>query len=447
MVSSTSSRRPLSPRGVAIAACIGTTIEWYDYYIFGTMAVLYFGPLFFPGGDPVTGFLLAVSAVGVAYVARPFGGLVFSHFGDKVGRKNVLLFSILLMGAATFCVGLLPTYDRIGIWAPILLVSLRFIQGLSAGGEWGGAVLLAVEKAPAHRRALYGSSPSAGVQLGLLSASLMILLVQQLPDAVFNSYGWRVPFLVSVVPLAIGLVIRSRINESEHFLDAKGGSAVPPKIPLAEVLRKHWRVVLASTGFIFLTHAGYIIFSFLPGWATNVRGMDARWSTIALLVAGVTGLLVLALVATKVDGRDRRKFTGSAGVLAALYAFPSFALVMALGPVGLIMAMSAGFAILSIHNSALPSLLADQFPVLVRYTGISLSYQLSAVLAGGLLPVLTSYLVSEVGSYWPAAVVLIFGGLVTVVGSSLAKRAEVGAGAAGTATSAATVRRTAKDEV
>jgi MFS transporter, MHS family, shikimate and dehydroshikimate transport protein len=410
--------RPLSPRGVAVASMIGTAIEWYDFFVYGTSVVLVLGPLFFPATDPLTSSLLAFSTFGVGFLVRPVGAAVLSHFGDRVGRRHALVFSLLLMGGATVGVGLLPTYAQVGVWAPVLLVLLRCAQGFAVGGEWGGAVLLAVEHAPAGRRAFYGSFPQYGTPIGLLGSSLAILLAQVMPEEAFLTWGWRLPFLGSIVLVAVGLWMRLRVHEAEEFSALLRAGATSRR-PVTEVLRAHWRTVLVGTAATFVCHAAYLITSFLPSYATTVLGGSPDAALLALMTGSFVSIAVLAVVAWAAEARDRRRFVMLGAALSAAWVFPAFMLTSSAGALGLIIGVTVGLGVLMVQYAVLPALLADQFPVHVRYSGISLCFQTSAVLGGGLLPIVASWLVSGVeGKYWPAAVLMVLAGGVSVLGAA-----------------------------
>src|SRR5829696_1851601 len=240
--------RNQSVRQVVAASFIGTTIEWYDFFLYGTAAALVFNKLFFPEAEPSSGTLLALATYGVGFAARPLGGIIFGHFGDRIGRKAMLVLSLLIMGVATFLIGLMPTYDAIGIWAPIILVALRIAQGIGVGGEWGGAVLMSVEHAPRGRRGFYGSWPQMGVPAGLFLSTVVFLIVQETTsDEAFLSWGWRVPFLLSAVLIAVGLFVRLRLYESPAFQRVKDTGTEAP-MPILDVLRKYPREVLLAMG-------------------------------------------------------------------------------------------------------------------------------------------------------------------------------------------------------
>jgi MHS family shikimate/dehydroshikimate transporter-like MFS transporter len=413
---------PPGPRRVATAAMIGTAIEWYDFFVYGTSAVLVLGPLFFPTADPLTSALLAFSTFGIGFLARPVGAVVLAHFGDRYGRKHALVFSLLLMGAATVAVGLLPTYAQVGAWAPVLLVLLRCAQGFAVGGEWGGAVLLAVEHAPPERKAWYGSFPQFGTPLGLAGSSVAILLAREVSGDAFLTWGWRLPFLFSAVLVVVGLWVRSRVSEPEEFRRVRRAGATV-RYPLATVFGRHSRAVTVGVAATLVCHAAYIYTSFLPAYTTTTLEVPSRWALLALVVASGFAIVVLAVVGRRADRVDRRWFACAGAALAAVAVFPAFAASAAFGPTGLVLGMTVGLSGLMLQYAVLPSLLADQFPVHLRYTGVSVCFQLSAVLGGALLPIVASWLVGRnAGQFWPAALLMVAAGIVTIVGAQRCRR-------------------------
>jgi MFS family permease len=410
-------RRPLSPGQVALACLVGTAIEWYDFFVYGTSVVLVLGPLFFPADDPLTSSLLAFSTLGVGFLARPVGAAVLAHLGDRVGRRHSLILSLMIMGVATASVGLLPTYQHLGPLAPVLLVLLRCAQGFAVGGEWGGAVLLAVEHAPPARRGWYGSFPQYGTPLGLAGSALAILLAEQLSGEDFLVWGWRIPFLFSLVLVVVGLWVRLRVDDGEEFLVAKRDGRLAHR-PMLEVLRRHPRALVAGTAVTLVCHAAYILTSFYPAYAATRLGLSASAGLIALMAGSVVSSAVLAVVSRWSDRTDGRRFAGVGAVLPALWVFPAFALASAWGAAGLVTGLAVALGCLMVQYAVLPSLLAAQFPVAVRYSGVSVCFQASAVLGGGLLPILASSLVGMAhGAYWPAACLLVIAGAITLAGA------------------------------
>lgn len=405
----------VSPLKVATASFVGTAIEWYDYFIYGMAAAIAFGPLFFPSFSPVAGTLAAFATYSVGFLARPLGGIVMGHFGDKIGRKSMLVTSLLVMGVATAGVGLLPTYDQIGVWAPVLLVTLRFIQGIGVGGEWGGAVLMAVEHAPAHKRGFYGSFPQMGVPGGLILANLVFLLVSSsLSDTAFATWGWRVPFLASALLVIVGLVIRFSITESPEFEKVKQ-SGTADRMPILTVLKEHRRqVLLAAGGFMGNNTVGYIFMAYLLGYGTTVLGLDRSVMLTTTLIGALTWLAIIPWASALSDrhGRHRVLLLGSAGLAGwMMVLFPLVDTARA----GVILFGILGTAFfLGVTYGPIAALFSDLFKAKVRYSGASLGYQFGSILGGGLAPTLATALYAAGGSSTPVTVYLVAVSLVSL---------------------------------
>lgn len=410
-----------SLRRVVAASFVGTALEWYDFFLYGTAAALVFNRLFFPNVDPVAGTMAAFATYTVGFLARPLGGIVFSHFGDRVGRKSVLIATLMLVGVSTFLIGLLPTYESAGVLAPILLVVLRFVQGLGVGGEWAGAVLVVVEHADARRRGYYASWVQAGAPVGLLLATTAFGLVSQLPEDDFLSWGWRLPFLMGIVLTGVGLFMRVKVLESPIFLKALTEEP-PTGLPLREVLRRHPRNVLLAMGARIAENAFYYFFTvFVLSYGTQHLGY-----TRATILNGVLFGAGLHLIATPCFGalsdRVGRKpvYIGGALFLAA-FAFPFFWLMETRSAAG----AWAGIAIGLVGHAAMygpqAAFLTELFGTRVRYTGASLGYQLAAPLSGGIAPlVATALLAWSEGGTWPVAIYLIGMAAITVASVRLA---------------------------
>lgn len=415
-----------NPTKVAISSLIGTTIEWYDYYIFGTAAVLIFSSQVFPNLDSVAATLASLTTLAVAFVARPIGGLVFGHFGDRIGRKSMLVYSIGLMGAATFIMGLLPTYSSIGIWSAILLVTLRFAQGFAVGGEWGGAVLMALEHAPRGRRAFYASFPQCGVPLGLVLSSGAFYLVQKLPEDAFQSWGWRIPFLASFFLVIVGLYVRMKISESPEFVEVekRGDKA---RFPIADLFKNAKRALLVG---IFSVAAANGIF-----WMATVYflsygvsiGIPRGTFFLAIIVGAALQAIAIPLVAMAGDryGNKLVMIVGAVGV--AVIAFPVFAL-LSTGQTwavyaALILALPIGHGI---SYACVSSFVPELFEPRVRYTGAAMAYQLSGVVTSAPIPILATYLYDRTGGTAAISLLLIFGSILTVVAVLAAKNGASG---------------------
>jgi metabolite-proton symporter len=392
------SETPVNMKKVAVASVIGTTVEWYDLFVFATASALVFNKIFFPAFDALIGTLLAFGTFASAYGARIVGAALFGHFGDKLGRKSMLLISLLVMGAATFAIGLLPDYASIGIWAPILLLTLRIIQGLALGGEWGGAVLMAVEHAPANQRGLYGSWVQIGVPAGTMLANLAFLAIAALlPQEDLLSWGWRIPFLASALLIAVGLYIRLNISETPAFKEAKK-TEKPIKVPLAEMFRKYWKQVLLGGIATMSTGASFnIIVAFGLTYGTQTLGFS-RTVMLSVVLASCALCVFLLPAFGALSDRIGRKPVIIGGIIAeAVVAFPMFWLMdtrelpfVFLGYMLLMTAFAANYG-------PIATFLAELFGTGVRYSGLSVSYMLSGLLGSAATPIITTALLSWTG--------------------------------------------------
>lgn len=387
-------------RQVLAASFIGTTFEWYDFFIYASAAALVFGPLFFPTASDFAAQLAAFSTFAVGFLARPLGGIIIGHFGDRVGRKRMLVFCLMCMGLATIGIGLLPTYEQIGIWAPVLLVVLRIFQGIGVGGEWGGAVLMAVEYAPPNRRGLYGGFVQIGTPAGLILANLAFLsVVTWVPESEFLTWGWRIPFLISAILVVVGLVIRLRIEETPIFTEAQARAPEKEKVPLLEVLKFHWKPVIAG-GMTMSSTAmiGYILIAYMISYGVNILEMPKSTMIALVLMASAVWLVTCLLFAAWSDqwGRRRVYIWGAIGGLIA--AFPIFFLVDSRQPV----LMGLGLFILALPLAAMYSpiaaMLSELFPTRLRYTGNSLAYQVGTLAGGAFVPVIATTLYQVFGT-------------------------------------------------
>ncbi len=417
--------QPATPiRRVVLASFIGTTIEWYDYFIYGTAAALVFNKLFFPSLDPFTGTIAAFGTFAVGFFARPIGGLVFGHYGDKLGRKTMLITTLVMMGLATFLIGCLPTHAAIGVAAPILLVVLRFIQGFGVGGEWGGAVLMVVEHGHQGRRGFYASWAQAGVPVGLLLATgIFSLLNAQLTDEQFIAWGWRVPFLIGILLLAVGLYIRLAILESPLFKKLQEEEPDRPA-PIREVLRKHPRSILIAMGARFAENASFYIFTvFIYAYARDQLQLDRQVILNGILIASAAQFVAVPCFGALSDRVGRRPIYLFGAVFTALFAMPFFLLVNTQTPglitLALVLAVAVGHAAMYGPQAAFFS---ELFGTRVRYSGVSLGYQLASPFAGGLAPIIAAVLIKwSSGNPWPVAVYLIITCLITITAIRFAK--------------------------
>src|SRR3954462_4367791 len=353
------------------SSAIGSAVEWYDYFLYGTMAGIIFGPLFFPSTKPGVSLMLSFASFALAFVVRPIGGVIFSHIGDRVGRKKTLIMTLSLMGGATMLMGVLPDFPAIGIWAPILLTALRLIQGLALGGEWGGGLLLAVEYAPRDRRGLDGAVPQTGALAGLALGALAVSVTTSLfSEQGFRTIGWRIPFLLSVVLILVGLWIRSRVGETPSFVKVKAEHH-EARVPIVETLRHHWRAVLITIGAKLIETATFFTFAtFTISYASGTLGYKQGVVLNAVLVAAVLAIPVMLFMGSLSDRIGRKKvYVG--GVLAIfVFAVPYFWLLSLRNTFALVAALIIGFSIIwSMYGSVLGTLFAESFTADVRYTG------------------------------------------------------------------------------
>jgi len=383
---------------IAAASVIGTTVEWYDLFVFATASALVFNKVFFPGFVPLIGTLLAFGTFASAYLARIIGAALFGHFGDRLGRKSMLLVSLVTMGIATFAIGLLPNYSSIGIWAPILLLSLRIVQGLALGGEWGGAVLMAVEHAPENKRGLYGSWVQIGVPAGTLIANLAFLTCNAvMSNEALLSWGWRIPFLASALLVAVGLYIRMNTSETPSFSKVKEAAA-QVKLPLAEVLTRNWQQVLLGGVATMSTGTSFnLMVAFGLTYGTQTLGFTRNAMLAIALISCAACIVLLPLFGRLSDVVGRKPVIIGGIVAEALFAFPLFWLLdmreFPFALLGYLLMMSAFAA----NYGPIATFLAELFGTKVRYSGLSISYMLSGLLGSAATPIITTALLSATG--------------------------------------------------
>jgi metabolite-proton symporter len=404
-----------SPRQVLFASLIGTTIEFFDFYIYGTAAVLVFPVLFFPATDPAAATLASLATFGIAFLARPIGSALFGHFGDRVGRKTTLVAALLTTGVSTVAIGLLPTYASVGLAAPVLLATCRFGQGLGLGGEWGGAVLLAIENAPPGKRAWYGMFPQLGAPIGFfLSTIVFLALAGQLDNDDFLSYGWRIPFLASAVLVLVGLYVRLTITETPVFLAALGRHE-RVKVPMLVVMRDYpWTVAIGT----LLSLATFVIFYlmtvFTLSWGTTALGFT-REAFLRIQLVGVATFAVMIPIAARLAERGRRRTLIAASLAIAVFGLVMGPLLMA-GTIGAVLTLAIGLGLMGLTYGPLGTVLAELFPTQVRYTGSSLTFNMAGIFGASLAPYIATWLANTyglayVGYYLTAAALLSLAGL------------------------------------
>jgi MFS transporter, MHS family, shikimate and dehydroshikimate transport protein len=415
--------RKTSIRLVAFASLIGTTIEWYDFFLYGTAAALVLNQLFFPTLDPFTGTMASLATYSVAFVARPLGGVIIGHFGDRIGRKSMLVFTLMLMGVATFLIGLLPTYEQIGPVSAVLLVVLRLAQGFGVGGEWGGAVLMAVEHAPPGKRGFYGSWPQMGVPLGLLLSTVVYTPFSLMPEKDFLSWGWRVPFLVSIVLVGVGLLIRVRILETPAFERMKE-TRQEARQPVIEVLRRYPKQVLMAMGARIAENGAFYLYTvFVLVYAVQHVHMDRNIVLSALIVAAGLEVLTIPLFGALSDRLGRRPVYLIGAISTAVFAYPIFSMMDTASPwlvqLALILGLTVGHAAMYAPQGAF---LSELFGARVRYTGASLGAQLASVIAGGLSPFIGTAFLKY--GYGKGALTLYVAGMCAITVASVIAAAE-----------------------
>ena len=408
---------------VALSGLIGATVEWYDFFLYGTAAALVFGQLFFPSSDPLVGTIAAFGSFAFGYLSRPIGAVVFGHYGDKIGRKTMLILTLLIMGIATFLIGLLPTYDTIGVWAPILLLVLRFFQGIGLGGEWGGAVLLAVEHSPRNKRGFYGSLIQIGAPAGLLLGTGAFLIVSNLPEEQFLSWGWRVPFLVSVLLIGVGLFIRLKILETPAFSQVKE-SGTEARMPMVEVFRDYPKNVLLTMGARLSEGQVFNIFAvFAITYATTQLELTRSTVLYGVLIGAAVECLTLPVFGAFADRFGRRPVYMGGAAFCALFAFPFFWLLDTENTGLIWLALALGFAI---GHSAMwgpqASFFSEAFGTRVRYSGTSFVYQFSGIASSALTPLIATALLGWAGgSPWLVVVFVIVYAAISFISTYLAR--------------------------
>jgi metabolite-proton symporter len=422
MVSSGEKARTPLTRVIA-ASLIGTTIEWYDFFLYGAAAALVFNKLFFPSFDPLVGTLLAFATYAVGFVARPLGGIVFGHYGDRIGRKKLLMWSLVLMGLATVLIGLMPGYASIGIWAPVGLIVLRVFQGFAVGGEWGGAVLLAAEYGDAKRRGFWASWPQAGVPLGsLLSAGILALMAGFQSEADFIAWGWRIPFLLSGLLVVVGWYIRNRVAETPMFEQAIAEAEVPPKLPAMEVFRERPRAVLLGAGLRVGENIGYYILTvFSLTFLVDVAAETRSLALDALLIGAAVQFVAIPLLAALSDRIGRRPVYAFGAFGLGIFSFLFFPMLASGNDALIILAIVVGLVLHASMYAPQAAFITELFPTRIRYSGVSIAYQLTAIFAGSLAPIIALWLYKDLGSSLPVSIYVAIACAISGVSALLAK--------------------------
>jgi MFS family permease len=395
-----------SRKSIFVASFIGTSIEWYDYYIFGTAAALVFGQLFYPDFSPAAGTLAAFATFAVGFIARPLGAAVIGHFGDRLGRKSMLVLTLLMTGGATFLIGVLPTYAAVGIAAPLLLVILRIAQGFGVGGEWGGAVLIATEHAPPRKRAVYGSFAQFGVPVGVLTSNLAFLAVAPLSNEDFLAWGWRLPFLASLVLVVVGVLVRRRLQDAPEFERLKKERAVS-KVPVAELFRRDpLTLVLASLAAIAPPAIGYSVIVYMLTYGTQVVGFDRPLLLTLILLSTVVWIATIVVSAVLADKYGAKPIYVIGAITAVVWPLPMFAMVDT-GSAGLaFIAFCVAAIVQGLIVGAQGRLFTEIFDVRVRYSGASIAYQIGGMIGGAITPIAATALFAAYGSSTPIALYL-----------------------------------------
>ena len=410
-----------SPRKVIVASLIGTSLEWYDFFLYGTASALVFNKVFFPQFDPLTGTLLAFATYAVGFISRPLGGIIAGHYGDRVGRKQVLVATLLVMGGATFLIGALPTYEAIGIAAPVLLVALRFVQGLGLGGEWGGAVLMSLEHGAPDRRGLNASWPQVGVPLGnLLAAGVLGVLSLVLSEEAFLSWGWRIAFFLSGALVLVGLWIRMTIAESPLFAEVETAGA-KAKMPLLEVLKHHPRELLVAMGARIGTDVAFYTFTlYILTFVTTNLGLPRSVGLTAVLVASACQLAHIPFFGALSDRFGRRPVYAAGAVGAAVWAFAFFPLLSTGSTLVIVFATVVALVTHAAMYGPQAAFIAELFSTELRYSGASMGYQIAGVLGGAVAPIISIALVEAYGTPYAVSVYVLAMIVITLVALAFA---------------------------
>ena len=408
-------------RRIVWSSVIGTAVEWYDFLIYGTATALVFNKIFFAAGNASLATIAAFGTYAVGFLARPLGAAIFGHYGDRVGRKAMLAITIIVMGVGTFLIGLLPTYQQIGVAAPVLLITLRFLQGIGLGGEWGGAVLMVVENCPTHRRGLLGSMVQVGNPIGNIAAIGMFALVASLPESEFMSWGWRIPFLISVLLVGVGLYIRLSMEETLAFQKVKAKNDVA-QMPLVEIFRHHRRPFFIAVG-LKISEIAYASIAgvFVMSYATANLGLSRSLVLNGAFASSLVALFAIPLFGWLSDHVGRKTMCYASCLFSALFAFPLFWLLQTRDPliVVLTIVVAISFGQMVMFGIGAPWY-SELFTAKLRYSGASLGFQVGAAISGGLSPLIAASLMTWAGATWPVSVFLIFCACITAIATSFA---------------------------
>lgn len=415
-------RHTHSIRNTVMASVIGSVVEWYDFFLYATMAALVFNQEFFPEFDPLVGSMIAFATFAAGFVTRPLGGLIFGHFGDRLGRKKILVLTMLIMGGSSTLMGVLPNYDAIGVLAPVLLLILRMLQGIGLGGEWGGAAILTFEHAPRGKRGWLSSWPQTGVPLGLLLSTVAVNLASLGGDEALVAWAWRVPFLFSAVLVAIGLFVRLRVAEPQSF-KALVATDQRARVPLLEVFRRHPKQVLLGVGARLSESITFNVYNaFLLTYTTTVLALPKSYALNGLLIASVIGFFVIPITGRLSDRFGRRPVFGAGAAIALITAFPIFALIDSKAMVLIWIAIVIGWALAACTMfGPEAAFFAELFPARVRYTGMSVVYQIGVLPSGAIAPALSIWLVSSFDATWPVAIYVMIAAAVALVSVALTR--------------------------
>jgi MFS family permease len=407
-------------RRALIASTVGTTIEWYDFLLYSTMTGLVFGKLFFPKSDPLVGVLEAFAIYTVGFIARPIGAAIFGHYGDRIGRKGALIATLLLTGIATAAVGLVPGYNQIGIWGAVILTIIRFIQGIGVGGEWGGSVLLSMEWARTNNhRGFICSWPQLGGPAGLLLANIAVLVFSVVSGDQFLVWGWRIPFLLSIVMIAIGLYIRLGIMETPVFRRIVAENRVE-RVPVLEVIKRQPRSIILSAFARMAEQApAYIYLAFVFAYGTKVIHQDRDFLLICLICAGIVSLFTIPFAGHLSDRIGRKRVYMIGAVLTGLFGFAYFAMLNTAVPALIFIAIVLSFVPHDLLYGPQAALIAECFTPRLRYSGCSIGYQLASVIAGGPAPLIATALLAATGSGYTIAVYIAFCAVVTIIATAM----------------------------